>query len=208
MPDRTRDAVGCLLIDDPLAGEGTLPGLSSFVDTADLHAQPFRWSGTSELYGALQFALHALRQACAEATVAARGLGCGAALALAAQLPVERMALIEPRLALPRRLERSVPASLRRQVRRLCGFARRNLSLCVCDALIIEAPRGSEAFALTRAGLGAHGRVARLETAGIREKVLCTNGEFNVKEAVSVFLRRGELPKSLAENAEMCIIYG
>lgn len=208
MPGEARNAVGCLVIDDPLAGEGTLPGLSSFVDAARLRVAPFRWREAAEVHGALQNALHALRQACPSTVVAARGLGCGAALALAAQLPVERLALIEPRVALPKRIETHMPASLGRQLRRLCLFARRNLSLCVCDALIVEGPRARQARALARAGLGAHCRVLRLEAMGVCDKLLCPNGEFDVKEAVSRFLWRGELPKSLAENPEMCIIYG
>ncbi len=208
MPVDSHRAVGCLMIDDPSAGEGMLPGLSSFVDAARLRVMPFRLSGEPDVHAALQVALHALRQACPTATIAARGLGCGAALALAAQLPVERLALIEPRLAMTKRRDSTISKDLVRQLRRLCGFARRNLALCTCDALIVEAPGARGAQALTRAGLDAHARVARLEVGDTREKVLYKNGEFDVKEAVSRFLCRGDLPKSLAENSEMCIIYG
>ncbi len=209
MPVDSCFAVGCLVIDDPLAGEGTLSGLSSYIDASRLRVMPFRWTGGPQVHGALQAALHALRQACPAATViAARGLGCAAALALAAQLPVDRLALIEPRLTQTERREGAVSTCFERQLRRLCGFARRNLALCVSDVLVVEAPRARGTLALTRTGLGAHARVTRLEATDVREKVLCTKGEFDVKEAVSHFLWRGELPKYLAENSEMCIIYG
>ena len=48
----------------------------------------------------------------------------------------------------------------------------------------------------------------RLLLDGECAKDLYTIREFAVKEAISCFLHTGEVPKPLAENSEMCIIYG
>lgn len=201
-------AVGCLLIDDFLSGESALSGLSSLGRGSLIQPRLFVWPEGKNLHEALQDAHHAMRREYACAAVVAKGLGCDAALALAEQLPVDRLVLIEPRTMTPGRIDACVSPGRCRQLRRLCAFARRNLSLCVSDTLIVEGEREMKRRDRGLGELRAHSRVTRLRLPGQSEKYLCTNREFDLKETLSRFLQSGELPKSLAENPEMCIIYG
>lgn len=206
-------SVSCLLIDDLWSGESALSGLSCF---SGLAGRPFVPGEGIELHEALQIALQECRADGGAAAIAARGLGCEAALAAAEQLPVDRLALLRPMARsdirkrirfLPPKQERDV-AARRRQLARLSAYARRNLSLCVSDVLIVEDTAARAGRALLEAGLGANGRVTLLKIPGGIDKSLYINREFELKNAISSFLRSGELPKSLAENHEMCIIYG
>ena len=80
-----------------------------------------------------QAALWELRKRCGWICVAADRGGAGAAAALAAQLPVERIALTDSRL-----FDRSGPR-LQGQAARLERFARRNLALVISEVLLIGA---------------------------------------------------------------------
>ena len=80
-----------------------------------------------------QTALWELRKRCGWICVAADRVGAGAAAALAAQLPVERIALTDSRL-----FDRSGPR-LRGQAARLERFARRNLALVISEVLLVGA---------------------------------------------------------------------
>ena len=199
--------IGCLMIDEPMSGENRLSGLLFPPEIAPF---PFDWRAGEGCLGALQSLLQAARKRCGAAAILARGAGCGAALALAEQLPVERLALVEPRLDVrPARGSILFPdPRLRRDVRRINAYARRNLSLCVADALVIEGENDRCAERLVRWGLGANGRVARLRNAGEAASKWCTICENGLKDAVIAFLRDGDLPNGLAQNPEMCIING
>ena len=85
-----------------------------------------------------QAALWELRRRCGWVCVAAERGCAGVALSLAEQLPVDRVALIggTPFSPLP---EGGTP-SRRRELRRLDGFARRNLALMVAELLLIDVP--------------------------------------------------------------------
>ena len=187
-----------MIIDDQRPGGQDLSGLSL---SAGMPAFPFDWRGEEALLPRLQERLLQARRGGA-AVILARGRGCGAALALAEQLPVERLALIDPEPALKSRIPSlSHPG-------RLYAFARRNLSLCVSDALVVEEASARGARRLREGGFCAHARLTRLSLAGEMDKELYTICENTLKTAITHFLRTGELPKELAENEEMCIIDG
>ena len=215
MTPKKAGGVGCLIIDELISGENDLSGFSFDWAVkrgqAGLELFPLVWRG-GDLLGAAQAQLYAAREACDAIAVLARGTGCGLALALAEQLPVDRLVLIEPKLPRMRWWRRRAgtgeDAGRRAQLRRLWGFARRNLSLCVSDALLIEGQGASFGARLCAQGLSAHCCVRRLSIRGENGSILFTNCENEVKGCVEVFLRAGELPKKLAQNREMCIIYG
>ena len=85
-----------------------------------------------------QAALWELKQRCSWVCVAAARGGAGVALALAEQLPVDRVALLggTPFADLPEGGSRA----RRREMRRMDGFARRNLALLVAELLLIDVP--------------------------------------------------------------------
>ena len=149
-----------------------------------------------DLWDRLRAELQAVRSGCDICGIVARGTGCAAALALAEQLPVDRLVLYAPRLTIPR--------DEGRQTRRMAAYARRNLSLCVADTLIIDHGRTPPRLS----GWSAHCRVSRLLLPGGEGDKLYTIREIVSKMAVSCFLHTGELPKTLAQNPEMCIIDG
>ena len=175
----------------------------------------FRPSGGAPLWEGLQVAYQSLRRGCDACGIMARDLGCAGALAIAEQLPVDRLVLIEPSLSVGRRGARRAgdgndpfPAPMWREMRRLAAFARRNLPLCVSDVLIVEGGNRPVGRWDPIDRLPGHARVVRLRLRGKTGDDLYTIREIAVKQAISDFLRAGELPKPLAENPEMCIIDG
>ncbi|MDO4866316.1 MAG: hypothetical protein Q4C10_07130 [Clostridia bacterium] len=202
-------AMGCVVIDDFLSGMSRLSGLSSFLASKGMRVQTPKPAGAGELLSALQDALQAARSGTGGASAVACGTGCGAALALAEQLPVERLALIDPRP--PRRAAGScADGALYRRSVRLDRFARRNLALCVSDMLVIgarQAGPGCPQPAFMGAGRF-HGRLLSVEFCGGDANNLYTDCENVLKNGVYSFLQNGDFPKSLAEKSEMCIIYG
>ena len=108
-----------------------------------------------------QAALWELRRRCGWICVAADRVGAGAAAALAAQLPVDRLALTGSRL-----FDRS-GERLQGQAARLERFARRNLALVISEVILIGASdREIRGFA----SLMGRRRVCALE--GCRENFL------------------------------------
>ena len=199
MQNKEDMAVGCLMIDDPGLGENALSELFS----EEIEAYAFDWKARESPLPALQDLLQAARRDCGEAAILARGLGCGAALALAEQLPVERLALIDPAPALTFQW---IGSQKLNPVWRLNAYARRNLSLCVAEALVVEdeAARG-----FRRLSEGApQARLNRLALRGETGEKMYTFCENHLKKAITHFLRGKEWRKELAENEEMCIIYG
>ena len=182
--------VGCILIDEPTSGENLLSGLS-FPDGIAPHA--FHRPAGERPLPALQTLLQRVRREYGAACVLARGTGCMAALALAEQLPVERLALVEPACE---------PAWALIRARRFTGFAMRNLALCVSDALIVDGADARLARRLER-GLSANGRVKRLPPPDKTGPDLCTICENRLRNAVFAFLLGEDLPKDLAKTPEM-----
>ena len=209
--NRKSGRVGCLYIGDIAAGlpDGELCDWSSGIPDVEMHV--FRCTQARGLWEQLQFALQAAQAGSRVCSVMAVGTGCAAALALACQLPVERIVLVDPVPPVRRlsglSLHEAQPEvdGLQRTLRRLAAFARRNLALCVSDILLV----GEEGSSLERAfGRPVNCRVSRIPFSGKTAKELYTICEFAVKEAISGFLHAAEAPKPLAENPEMCIIYG
>lgn len=203
------DAIGCLYIDDLTAGKKESSGLfcSRILQTDGIAARAFECREGASLWPNLQTALQQVRAAHGSAGIVALGTGCAAALALCEQLPVERLILL-------------FPAQLRgagagkggddraREVARLQRFARMNLALCVCDVLVLHAAGDACARDLFAGGLRAHSRVVELILSGEAALKFLEKRPDGLDLALSGFLKSGELPKSLAENPEMCIIYG
>ena len=102
-----------------------------------------------------QTALWELRRRCGWVCVAADRVGAGVAAALAAQLPVDRLALAGSRL-----FDRCGPR-LQGQAARLERFARRNLALVISEIILVDASdREIRGFA----NLMGRRRVCALET--------------------------------------------
>ena len=85
-----------------------------------------------------QAALWELKQRCGWVCVAAARGCAGVALSLAEQLPVDRVALIGGTPFAP--LPEGGTAARRRELKRLDGFARRNLALLVAELLLVDVP--------------------------------------------------------------------
>ena len=173
----------------------------------------FHPSGGAPLWEGLQVAYQSLRRGCDACGIMARDLGCAGALAIAEQLPVDRLVLIEPSLSVGRRGARRAGddpflAPMWREMRRLAAFARRNLPLCVSDVLIVEGGNRPVGRWDPIDRLPGHARVVRLRLCGKTGDDLYTIREIAVKAAISRFLKPIESSKPLAENPEMCIIYG
>lgn len=169
-------------------------------------ARAFAWGAGEALWPALQTALQQMRAAHGGAGIAAVGSGCAAALALAEQLPVDRLALLFPRRAAG--LRASGGAELWRQVGRLERYALMNLPLCVSDILMVCRAKSGYARRLRACGLRANSRLIELCIPPEKELKFIEDSQNGLNSALSGFLRTGDLPKSLAENPEMCIIYG
>ena len=213
--DRMRETVGCLFIGDIASDGSGQEGGAWARDVPGVDVRVFHCVQPRGLWSALQGALYEVRRERGEAAIMAVGTGCAGALALACQLPVEKLVLIDP--SLPGRaaltgtggVDCARARQTQRTARRLAAFARRNLPLCVSDILTVECRRDDDGGIPRRLfGNPVNCRVSRLLLRGGSAKELYTIREFEVKEAISRFLHPTEAPKPLAENSEMCIIYG
>ena len=205
--------MGCLYVDGSLFDRHAHDGSDFVSDIPGVEVHPFHCANIRVLLDRLQSALHDLRREWGSAAAIAVGTGCAAALALACQLPVEKLVLIDPsapaRLLWGRRNGDPDDGQRVRALRRMAAFARRNLPLCVSDMLIVSLSAESGEDALRRAyGIPVNCRVNRLDVRGKSDKDLYTIREIAVKAAISRFLNPLESSKPLAENPEMCIIYG
>ena len=110
-----------------------------------------------------QAALWELKQHCGWVCVAAERGCAGVALSLAEQLPVDRVALIGGTPFSP--LPAGGSAARRRELKRMDGFARRNLALVVAELMLIDVLE-DEMLRLV-AGLGRNVSVRALHGAGL-----------------------------------------
>ena len=201
--ERVENAVGCLVIDGLLPGEERLSGLSQFLGERGVRAEDFRWDGMPGLHRALQLAYQRVRipREMGISGIAASGMGCAAALALAVQLPVDRLLLVPGD---DRRMLTDLRVGLHRELHRLVAFARTNAAFCVADVLLL-----GTSDSLTPRRFDAARRLfcsSRLCGAAVND--LWANGKNQIKWTAFRFLCDGVSIKSLAENPEMCIIYG
>ena len=192
----TRD-IGCLLIEDPLYDIDALDDLYLSLHRNGVRAARFIWDRHERFHPSLQRAYQRIRRDDAVNGIVAIGAGCDCALALACQLPAERLALLEP-------VDWQGRGEDARQLRRIRSFARRNAAFCVADALIVPGPNTDDAC-LKRLG---RDLCACRRTLFIPSEELWSNRKEEFNFAILHFLRDGAAPKSLAENPEMCIIYG
>ena len=190
--------IGCLLIDCFTPGEFALSGLCAFLGERGVRAERFVPGVGGKLHIGLQRAYQRVRVDGGTSGVIATGSGIDAALALAVQLPVDRLVLLDAPV------KAAYTGPLVRELRRISAYARKNRVFCVSDVLALQADAEGFRFdfdALCRDMPNC--RMTRLCVSGN----MWTNGKETLKTTIYHFLRDGVLPKSLAENPEMCIIY-
>ena len=180
------ERTGCLILtdDDHMEEAGKLA--STLTESGGV----LRWRGD---YGEAQTAFQRCCGPCGEKAVAAFGEAVLPALALAIQLEVDRVAVVDACL----------PGS--GSDRRLARFVTANLALC--GGTFMWLGSGDIHASRLERRLERLGRVA-LTIRGEGETPPWTKCEFSVKNAICGFLRSGVHSKLLAENPEMCIIYG
>ena len=153
-------------------------------------------SGLLEAAQAELYAVRTPRGAC----VAAEGEWWSAALALAEQLSVERVALIAPTDG----AADGVPDALSRANARLKDYARRNLFFCVSAVLALEAQADE------RSARRVDRMLHRLCNARVCRASLVDARWLNCKQspldAAARFLADGTPPFALAKSPEKCII--
>lgn len=120
-------SVGCLLIESDI---GRLEQFGKKLSARGIHALHGVWK--DELLPDMQRSFYDVQKRAQRSCIAADGQMWAAALALAAQLSVDRVVLIRS----PKNEEISDRCK-RRQLERLRAYARRNLFFCVCDVLVI-----------------------------------------------------------------------
>lgn len=106
-----------------------------------------------------QAALWELRRRCGWVCVAAERGCAGVALALAEQLPVDRVVLLGGTPFSP--LPEGGSAARRRELRRMDGFARRNLALMVGELLLIDVPEDEVRRLMSGLGRNVHMRIGK-----------------------------------------------
>lgn len=188
---------GCLLIDDPLYPIGALEDMSRMLRGRGVRTEVFEWDGAGHLHLSLQNAYQRIRRDGAISGIVGLGAGCDCALALSCQLPADRIVLVEP-------MEWSAAGERARQLKRIRAFARQNAAFCVCDALVIPGPHTAPALLRRLRRDLVSARLTMLKPA----EDLWSNRKEVLNLGIFHFLRDGVMPKSLAENPEMCIIYG
>ena len=194
---KTSCEIGCLIIDEPLQPVGALKPLAQALHQAGIRTAEFVPRDPRRLHLALQNAYQQVRRDDAVNGIVALGSGCDCALALASQLPTDRLALLEP-------LNWRSEGELGRQLGRVRRYARRGAAFCVSDVLILPGPCTDPDLPERLRRALCNSRVALLEV----PDPAAPEGKELIKTAILHFLRHGVLPKSLAENPEMCIIYG
>ena len=146
-----------LLLADPLTG-------SSRFSQMNLQKTTLVFDEDGRFLARAQAALQQLRGDGDWVCVAGSGAAVHIALALAAQLPVERLALWPERASRPR---------LGRELSRIRSFARRNLSLVVSEILLVD---GAEAeLRRLEGGTNRHARLRCVSSGELRAADLLEN---------------------------------
>ena len=132
---------GVLFLSDPLRAGARGRNIERMLRSADDVGRRLLSVAFPEVEKCLphaQAALWELRQRCSWVCVAAERGCAGVAMALAEQLPVDRVALLGGTPFAP--LPEGGSAARRRELKRLDGFARRNLALLVAELLLVDVP--------------------------------------------------------------------
>ena len=131
------EAWGILSLADPLNGETPV--------SAENAAETVRFAAGEGCLAQAQSAYQRLRGRFERICVAATGSGCGVAASLAAQLPVEMLALLRGNVFGPR--------TGAREIDRLTAFARRNLPLISAEILLVNPSPAEERGFVRHVGL-------------------------------------------------------
>ena len=132
---------GVLFLSDPLRAGARGRNIERMLRSADDVGRRLLSVAFPEVEKCLphaQAALWELRRRCGWVCVAAERGCAGVALSLAEQLPVDRVALIGGTPFSP--LPEGGTAARRQELRRMDGFARRNLALMVAELLLVDVP--------------------------------------------------------------------
>ena len=132
---------GVLFLSDPLRAGARGRNIERMLRSADDVGRRLLSVAFPEVEKCLphaQAALWELRRRCGWVCVAAERGCAGVALSLAEQLPVDRVALVGGTPFAP--LPEGGSAARRRELKRLDGFARRNLALLVAELLLVDVP--------------------------------------------------------------------
>ena len=132
---------GVLFLSDPLRAGARGRNIERMLRSADDVGRRLLSVAFPEVEKCLphaQAALWELRRRCGWVCVAAERGCAGVALSLAEQLPVDRVALIGGTPFSP--LPAGGGAARRRELKRMDGFARRNLALVVAELMLIDVP--------------------------------------------------------------------
>lgn len=196
---------GCLMIEDFSSERGRVSGLYDYLNAQGVQTEIFDWNGEGCVHTRLQNAFYSVRKNCERTGIVAVDGGIDGAIALSAQLPVEGMVLI----CTGEDVARAEGGDMRRQFRRLSRFARRNMTFCVSDVLLISEKTGTGQDRADRIAkmLVNCASIGRLLHAKNNDKIW-TDYEWAMNNQIYRFLFGEEFTKSLAENSEMCIIYG
>ncbi len=187
--------LGVLLIGDGLFGPAVPEDWLDDLSKRGVRAEAFSWTEDSGLHAALQRAYQHIRRDGAVSGALAVGAGCDCALALAGQLPMDRLVLLEP-------LDWQASGGGAKALKRVRGYAWRGAAFCVADALLLAGPATTDELVVRWRRALCNSRFTAL-----RPSVdLWTNRKEVLKLGVFRFLCDGTPPKSLAENPEMCII--
>lgn len=141
---------GILFLADPMKAESAAQTKREYTNSMTLI-----FDENGRYLSLAQAALWRMRQKYSWVCVAAEGSAASIAAALAAQLPVDRLALAESGLFLPAR------EKLPRELARLHAYAHRNLSLVVSEILLIGAQE-AEVRGFVKSCV--HARICALET--------------------------------------------
>ena len=155
---------GVLFLSDPLRAGARGRNIERMLRSADDVGRRLLSVAFPEVEKCLphaQAALWELKQRCGWVCVAAARGCAGVALSLAEQLPVDRVALIGGTPFSP--LPEGGTAARRRELKRLDGFARRNLALLVAELLLVDVPE--EETRRLACGLGRNVRLRAQQTA-------------------------------------------
>lgn len=200
---KPRSTIGCLMINELTSEERQLSGLSVFLGKKGIYSRHFNIGEDRRIHAQLQSAYQKVCANSKERCIIGAGTGSIGALALAAQLPVDRLILMDEAF-----FYKEEETGKQKQFKRLAGFANRNISFCVTNALLIaDNNEDSLARMLKMAKAMSNSSVCLIQIWGALRKDLCTNCESAGKEIIYSFLSSGGLPKYLAEKSEMCIIY-
>lgn len=129
-----QNQMGWIFLPDPLSDGRRFGSLSSQMQKEFENTETLIFDEDGRFLSRLRTALQGMRGRCRKVGVAAEGHVSGAAVSLAAQLPVDEILLMDSRIFTPG--ERKTKAQ--RQLARIAGFARRNLSLVVADAVLVD----------------------------------------------------------------------